>query len=203
MALPLRTAIPEDLDPVTATVASAFFDDPVWSWVFPDPSLRMAQFAAWWPLLVAGGIANGTLWTTPDYESVAIWTPPGGHKMLPDDEVRVPGLLAELVGDRIGTVFEGLALFGTHGVRDDEPHWYLGVLATHTAHRGQRIGMDVLRENLRMVDEAGLPAYLESSNPVNDARYRAVGFEPIGGFDLPATVEGPGPHVTTMWRDAR
>ena len=202
MALPLRTAIPEDLDPVTATVASAFFDDPVWSWVFPEPSLRMAQFAAWWPLLVTGGIANGTLWTTPDYESVAIWTPPGGHKMLPDDEVRVPGLLAELVGDRIGTVFEGLALFGTHDVRD-EPHWYLGVLATHTAHRGQRIGMDVLRENLRMVDEAGLPAYLESSNPVNDARYRAVGFEPIGGFDLPATVEGPGPHVTTMWRDAR
>ena len=202
MTLSVRTAIPDDLDAVTATVASAFFDDPVWSWVFPDPSLRMAQFSAWWRLLVAGGIANGTLWITPEYESVAIWTPPGGHKMLPDDEARVPTLMGELVGDRIATVFEGLMLFGAHDVRE-EPHWYLGVLATHTAHRGHGTGMAVLAENLRMVDEAGLPSYLESSNPVNDARYRAVGFEPIGGFDLPDTPEGPGPHVTTMWRDPR
>jgi len=110
--------------------------------------------------------------------------------------------MGELVGDRIATVFEGLMLFGTHDVRD-EPHWYLGVLATHTAHRRHGTGMAVLAENLRMVDEAGLPAYLESSNPVNDVRYRAVGFEPIGGFDLPDTVDGPGPHVTTMWRDPR
>jgi len=95
-----------------------------------------------------------------------------------------------------------LMLFGTHDVRE-EPHWYLGVLATHTAHRGHGIGMDLLRENLRMVDETGLPAYLESSNPVNDDRYRDVGFEPIGGFDLPDTEAGPGPHVTTMWRDPR
>jgi len=38
---------------------------------------------------------------------------------------------------------------------------------------------------------------------VNDDRYRGVGFEPIGGFDLPDTEAGPGPHVTTMWRDPR
>jgi GNAT superfamily N-acetyltransferase len=198
MDLAVRRAIPDDLDTVTATVSSAFFDDPVWSWVFPDPSLRMAQFAAWWRLLVTGGIANDTLWVTPDCEAVAIWTPPGGHKMLPDDAERVPGLLGALVGDRIATVLEGLMLFGAHAVRDDEPHWYLGVLATHTAHQGHGIGMAVLRENLLMVDEAGLPAYLESSNPVNDDRYRGVGFEAVGGFDLP-----DGPHVTTMWREAR
>lgn len=202
MALPSRTAIPDDLDPVTATVASAFFDDPVWSWVFPDPSLRMAQFAAWWPLLVAGGIANGTLWTTPDFESVAIWVAPGAPKMLPDDAARMPELMTTLVGDRIAVVSAGLANFGAQ-LAECPPHWHLSVLATHQAHRGHGTGMGLLAEQLLVLDGLGIPASLESSNPVNDARYQSVGFEPIGGFDLPDTEAGPGPHVTTMWRDAR
>jgi hypothetical protein len=44
-----------------------------------------------------------------------------------------------------------------------------------------------------------MPAYLESTNPANDERYKGVGFEPIGEFSYP----GGGPVVTTMWRPAR
>jgi RimJ/RimL family protein N-acetyltransferase len=44
-----------------------------------------------------------------------------------------------------------------------------------------------------------MPAYLESTNPANNARYERVGFEPTGTF------EGytPGSLVTTIWRPAR
>ena len=43
------------------------------------------------------------------------------------------------------------------------------------------------------------PAYLESSNPANNARYEGVGFEVVGEFSAPNN----GPVVTTIWRTAR
>ncbi len=37
--------------------------------------------------------------------------------------------------------------------------------------------MGLLRENLERIDAIGGAVHLESSNPVNDARYRSVDFE--------------------------
>jgi hypothetical protein len=59
--------------------------------------------------------------------------------------------------------------------------------------------MRLLAENLSLIDTAGAPAYLESSNPVNLGRYRSVGFEKHGEFALPED----GPTVTTMWRPSQ
>jgi L-amino acid N-acyltransferase YncA len=56
----------------------------------------------------------------------------------------------------------------------------------------------LLGENLRLIDAAGMPAYLEASNPANVALYERHGFEVRGSFKLPVA----GPEVFTMWRDA-
>jgi hypothetical protein len=49
-----------------------------------------------------------------------------------------------------------------------------------------------------MIDEEGMPAYLESSNPENDARYERLGFVRVGQFSTP-----DGSHtLSTMWREA-
>jgi predicted GNAT family acetyltransferase len=79
------------------------------------------------------------------------------------------------------------------------PHYYLSLLGTHDDHRGKGTGMALLRENLARIDAEGAPAYLESTNPANLARYESVGFVRLGEFAAP---EG-GPTVTTMWRDPR
>jgi hypothetical protein len=55
--------------------------------------------------------------------------------------------------------------------------------------------MRLLAESLERIDEAGMPAYLESTNLSNDARYARVGFRPYGRIDLDG-----GPSATTMWR---
>ena len=44
-----------------------------------------------------------------------------------------------------------------------------------------------------------MPAYLESSNPRNHERYRRLGFEECGGFEI---YDG-GPPVLSMWRSTR
>ena len=81
----------------------------------------------------------------------------------------------------------------------DEPHYYLSFVATHDDHRGHGIGEQLLATNLERIDAEHQPAYLESSNPKNLARYGRLGFVPRDEFTLP----GNGPTVTTMWRPAR
>jgi len=78
------------------------------------------------------------------------------------------------------------------------PHFYLSLSATSAAHRGPGYGLGLLAGNLRRIDEAGMPAYLEASNPANVALYERHGFEVRGSFTLP----GDGPEAFTMWREA-
>jgi ribosomal protein S18 acetylase RimI-like enzyme len=80
----------------------------------------------------------------------------------------------------------------------ERPHYYLSLLGTHPAHAGRGLGLALLAENLQRIDEEGMPAYLESSNPANNHRYERYGFGKIGEF-YPPTSRVP---ITTMWREA-
>jgi len=57
--------------------------------------------------------------------------------------------------------------------------------------------MALLAENLRQMDAEGIPAYLESSNPENNARYERLGFRRVGEFQTPRGER----TVATMWRN--
>jgi ribosomal protein S18 acetylase RimI-like enzyme len=193
-----RVARPSDLDAVINTITVAFHDDPVWSWAFPDAAARPAQFRRWWPVLVEGALAQGFTWLTDGAETISVWVRPNQPELSDEAEARVLPTLEELLGARSRTVLEGLLRFETAHPHD-EPHYYLSFVATHDDHRGQGIGEQLLAQNLALIDAEHLPAYLESSNPKNLARYRRLGFEPRDEFSMPDN----GPPVTTMWRPAR
>jgi GNAT superfamily N-acetyltransferase len=131
-------------------------------------------------------------------ETVAVWTPPGVPELTHEAEARIPALLDELLGARAPLVLQGLLQFEAAHPRD-EPHYYLGFVATHDDHRGQGIGERLLAQNLELIDAEHMPAYLESSNPKNLARYERLGFRPRAEFEFTPG----GPTVTTMWRAPR
>ena len=83
----------------------------------------------------------------------------------------------ELLGARSRTALGALLQFEAAHPHD-EPHYYLSFVATHDDHRGQGIGEQLLAENLERIDAEHCPAYLESSNPKNLARYGRLGFVP-------------------------
>ena len=56
--------------------------------------------------------------------------------------------------------------------------------------------MRLLAENLRQMDLLEFPAYLESSNEANVARYEKVGFVPISTVPVASS----GLSFTGMWR---
>jgi GNAT superfamily N-acetyltransferase len=194
-----RPAVPADSDAMTETIATAFFNDPLWSWAFADDSVRGVQFRVWWRVFVDSCFRNEFTWVTPNCESVAIWSPPGTDEMTADDEEELVRLVVEFIGgDHGNEVLEVLARFEEAHPRG-VPHYYLSIVGTHDDHRGHGIGEALLAENLKIVDAEHMPAYLESSNPLNLKRYMRLGFEPIGEIVVP---DGR-PAVTTMWRAER
>jgi GNAT superfamily N-acetyltransferase len=192
-----RVAVPEDTDKIARTLAEAFFLDPVWGWAFADPTRRKAQHEAWFRLLIRSALPFHWVWTTPGYEAISVWVPPGCPELSAADEARLGPLLQESLGARTELVLEVFDRFEAAHPRTRD-HYYLSLLGTHTEHRGSGIGMRLLADNLVQLDALHMPAYLESTNPANLRRYESVGFTILGAFDLP---DG-GPAVTTMWREA-
>jgi GNAT superfamily N-acetyltransferase len=153
--------------------------------------------SAFWRLLVTSALRYPWTLVTEQVESAAVWIPPGGIELTDAEHDGLEPFLTDLTGpavtERILVLFDQF-----DAARPSEPHFYLSLLATHNDHRGSGLGMGLLQENLARVDAEGLPAYLESCNPVNDKRYASVGFAPRDEIRTPS-----GHVVTTMWRPAR
>jgi GNAT superfamily N-acetyltransferase len=187
-----RVATRADLEAVIQTLWLAFRDDPLWRWAFPGHD----ELEPWWRLLIGSALRYPWVWAAGDYSAAAVWIPPGGSELTEGEEERVEPLIAQLAGDRAPAVMDLIQRFGDSHPQE-RPHYYLSLLGTRPDRRGQALGMTLLRHNLALIDAEGMPAYLESSNPENDARYARLGFEPIGEFSTPDASH----TVTTMWRE--
>ena len=189
-----RVATEVDVDRLSSTLWAAFFEDPLWSWAFPNRD----QLEVWWRFLITSALRYPWVWIRGDFAAAAVWIPPGGSELTAQEEDRVEPLLEDLLGGRSAEVMQLLERFDASRPTD-EPHYYLSLLGTHPDFRGQGLGMDLLAENLARIDEEAMPAYLESSNPANNERYEDAGFRRVGEFSTP---DGSC-VVATMWREAR
>ncbi|MGC0419452.1 GNAT family N-acetyltransferase [Embleya sp. AB8] len=195
--VPARVATDADVDTIVATLTTAFFDDPMWGPAFPDVEHRAEQAARLWRVFATSALRYPWALVTEHVEAAALWVPPGGTELAPEAEAGLADFLVEITdratADGILRIFELLG-----DAQPSEPHFYLSLLATHDEHRGRGLGMGLLTENLARIDALGMPAYLESCNPANHARYARAGFTPLDDITLDT-----GHVVTTMWRPAR
>ena len=193
-----RRAIASDIDVITSIISLSFANDPIWGRALELPDGRTDHHRAFWRLSIEGALRYPWTWVAGEGEATAVWIPPGGTELAPEQEVRLIDLAREILGPASDAYFELLDRFSAAQPKS-EPHYYLTLLGTHPHHRGRGIGMKLLADNLALIDSEHMPAYLESTNPANNNRYARVGFEPIGEFSYP----GGAPIVTTMWRSAR
>ncbi len=194
----MRQVTDADTAHVAELFARAFYDDPTWSWAFPDDERRLDQHRVLWGLHVRSAVPHGWVWTTDDGGAAALWVPPGQPELTEEAEAQIPPMLRQELGQHADDVLELMETFDVNHP-DDAPHYYLSLLGTDPDHRGQGKGMGLLAANLEQLDEIGMPAYLESSNRANDSRYERLGFVQVGEFAAP-----PGePTVACMWRDPR
>jgi GNAT superfamily N-acetyltransferase len=193
---PSRPARPSEVDRVVETITLAFATDPIWGVALRGPDGRTDHHAEYWRLFVDGAMRFDTVRVSDDLGACAVWLPPG------EDELDAPGI--EALDAFVDGVLAPSAVAELHALferfetsRAAQPeHAYLSLLATHPDHRGRGVGQTLLADDLAVWDAAGVPAYLESTNPANDHRYARAGFRPIGGF-RPVADDA---WVTAFWR---
>jgi GNAT superfamily N-acetyltransferase len=183
-----RKAPKQSLPTLSETLARAFYDDPVVTWVMADGPRRWEILPEFFGAVADSYSSHDEIWDVEEGVSAAIWAPPGAE----DDEA---------LGERIGAIaaeyadrtFEVRGLMGEkHPV---EPHYYLFFLGTRPEWQGRGVGSALMRPVLETCDRDSVPAYLEATSERNKQLYLRHGFEVTDEIPLP-----DGPTLWCMWR---
>jgi GNAT superfamily N-acetyltransferase len=182
-------------DGVVAALARAFYDDPVFGWMAPDDSRRLAQIERLF------GLFGRRVWfsfdltfTTARVAGGSIWVPPGQSHLSLLRQVLMFPAVARGIGLRdLPRFLRAMSLMDAK--HPHEPHYYLPVVGVDPPWQGKGLGGALLRPMLERCDREGMPAYLEASTPRNRALYERNGFEVTEQVDLP-----DGPPLWLMWR---
>ncbi len=178
---------------VQHTMTLGFSSDPVTRWLWPDAHVYLTHFPRFAGAFGGNSFECQTVFETDCHGAAAMWLPPGETS---DGDVIEEILGATIAEDRmeeIGQFFGQMDEYHPH-----EDHYYLAIIAADPAKTGRGLGAALMKHALAMVDEAGLPAYLESSNPRNISLYERHGFEVMGEIQV-----GSSPVMTPMYRAAR
>jgi ribosomal protein S18 acetylase RimI-like enzyme len=197
MSGPIRVANRADASPLAASLARAFFDDPVWEFLMPDESSRKRREERYFELaLTLQHLPHGACYTDTDRAGGALWDPPGNWKLSIRQILQGTPKLISAFGMNVPRALRVLSTIERR--HPHTPHWYLAILGTDPIHQGRGIGSALLAPILERCDREGTGAYLESSKKSNIAFYRRHRFEVTGEIALPG-----GPTVWPMWRDPR
>jgi len=193
----VRQAGRADIEPLSLSLARAFHDDPVTTFIFPTTRYEERLAGYFRTHLGKIALAHGLTYTTEGHHGGAIWLPPGAWQLTPMDLARtLPGTVRAL-GAKLPMALRNLVYIEKRHPK--APHYYLATLGTHPDHQGKGIGSALLEPVLSRCDAEGMPAYLESSKEKNLAFYGRHGFEVTEELALP----GGGPPLWLMWRRAR
>ncbi len=195
-----RRATLEDAAALTRLFTAAFLNDPVFDWMArPGPKRKEGLEAFFFRLLHARAIPAGEVWMSNDGLASAIWLPPGlsAFPVGVVAQLRLLPLFVKLCG--LGRLRRGAALGdAVEAAHPREQHFYLFFMAVDPRFQGKGLGSAMLDATLRHVDQAGMPAYLENSNPRNARLYERAGFVARNNIS-----PNGAPPLIPMWRTAR
>lgn len=178
---------------VIATLVSAFIEDPVERWLFPEPQQYLTQFPAFVAAFAGEAFTRQTVWTLGGFAAAALWIPPGSE---PDAETIIAVLTESVAPEQHEDTFSVLAQMDD--VHPTYSHWYLPWLGVDCTRRGAGLGGELLKRCLAVVDADHLPAFLETPNP------RTISFYERHGFEVTSVAQaGECPPVTSMLRPSQ
>jgi GNAT superfamily N-acetyltransferase len=186
----LSVGTPEDRAKTFATLLSAFRADPVERWLYPDEHEYDESFPAFLAAFGGEAFADDTVWRLGDFAAVALWLSPGAE---PDADEIVRVLTTTVQEARHGDTMAALEQMDAAHPR--YPHWYLPWFGVEARAQGSGLGGTLMVDCLRVVDETGLPAYLETPNPRTISFYERFGFRVTG-----STHTADCPVITFMLR---
>ena len=189
----VRLMTVDDVKPVAAMMARAFYDDPLQVWVVPDDETRLDTLCRLFTAETEVGEPQDA-YTDTARASAAFWLAPG-TTFVPATTSGNIDALKQLLADGFDRMkFAMDAMVAAH---PSTTHWYLEGLGTDPTRQREGRASATMRPILDVCDRDGIPAYLEATKERNVPFYERRGFRVTGTIDVP----GGGPRLWTMWRD--
>lgn len=192
----LRRAKMSDWKRVADITGEAFAADPVNQFVFGKPtSIRSMYRVMAREMYIPQGLCH-----VHKSGGATMWMPPG-IDAAPSTAGLVKFACGQLYRGTPGAIKRGLAISELmQAWHPKDPHMYLFAIGTTLAARGKGVGKGLLTPVLSACDTAGMPVYLENSNPNNTGFYAAHGFERMGLFSIAGD---DSPVMEPMWREPK
>jgi GNAT superfamily N-acetyltransferase len=199
--MPVRRIRPTDepvaLAALTEVLCQAFEADAHINWIVRQDARRARAMRAFFRLLMTDLLgAQGEVYATDDLTAAAIGFPPGTNSLPLLAQARVAVRFASITGGpHLPLRAYGLNRMAARHPR--QPHYFLQTIGVRPDLAGQGRGAALLAPILERCDQAGVPAYLETSRAAN------LGFYERHGFQVWATASLPrGPQLWQMLRPA-
>jgi ribosomal protein S18 acetylase RimI-like enzyme len=167
-----------------AVLRDAFRDDPIFTFHFPDATLRTTVLEIFFGEVIRAHMRFAHVYAAMDGDRLigtAVWRPPDAGADTWRDRLRAfisRRRLAALAPDVARKLLLGFAtLEKTHPAI---PHWYLFFIGLDPASRGRSIGAALMAPVLKAADAANTFCYLETPFPQAIAFYRKLGYEVSG-----------------------
>ncbi len=195
----VRKAQPAKSAALADALARAFHDDPLFTWLLPDPSRRVAISRRGFDLFLKRvWLQHEETYTVGDSAAGAcVWEPPGTWKLSVREQLSLLPAMLPVFGRHLPRVLG--TLNAVEKGHPTEPHYYLAFIGVSPEHQGKGMGSIMMHPVLQRCDAEGIPAYLEASAPRNRDLYLRHGFE-VTEEIRPGR---GGPPLWRMWREPR
>lgn len=188
----IRKAGRDDAKRLAASLAVAFYDDPVFRWFSPDDPRRWGMLPRFFDVFVEAYLSHGETYTDDGAAGAALWATPSADPLSGDP--RYAERLEAVAGIDAPKLFEIVELLEANAPQ--QSHYHLQFLGVRPEQQGGGLGGAIMAPMLERCDRDGVPAYLEATSDRNRALYERYGFRASGAIPLPG-----GPALWRMWRD--
>lgn len=192
------------LDEVAAVATEAFADDPFFSFLSPNATLRRRGLSIYWRAAVAAlgerGLTLGVRRDDGRLVGVAAFVRPGCYPLPAMAQLRQAGSAFWALIARPAAIVRGTKyLLAIDVAHPGEPLWYLQLLVVDPPAQRAGVGAALQEHVFRLADEEQVPSYLETQKADNLAYYRRFGYETVQ--ELQPVKKGP--PLWTMRREPR
>jgi GNAT superfamily N-acetyltransferase len=192
---------PAQIDRAAEMLTRAFRNDPLLSWILPDPEKRRSLSPPFHSVFLRYGLLAGEVWTSdPTIRGLAVFLPPEQREMNAEMLERsgfngLESILGQEAFGRFQSALDYMAPLRSSGA--PVSHWYTMALGVDPEHQGTGIGRMLLNCMFQRADSEHVPCYLETTEPKNVAFYTNSGFNIVHDGTDPAS----GVHYWTFRRD--
>ena len=184
---------PDDIENAIRVAGSAFEDDPIMVFVYPDEKERKKNSKYGFYMLYNYGIKYGLAYATSEnLEGITIWLPP--NKIYPSTwtMMRYGGFYTmRKVGLKLKAMKRTMTVFKYEEERHRElapyDHWYFQNIAVKPEEQGKGYGGLLISSMLKTIESDDLPVYVETNTEKSVSIYQKYGFKILEHGIIPET----------------